>query len=119
MKEVPKKLVVIGAGYVGSELGSAYANFGTEVTFLEGAKDILSGFEKQMTQPVKKGMKEKEKVTTVLPNAFATHPLKALFPKNKEDATAVILTANHFLRVQIKLMVVSIQHRCNGQTKNK
>src|SRR5690606_1679977 len=34
LKEIPKKLVVIGAGYVGSELGTAYANFGTEVTFL-------------------------------------------------------------------------------------
>ncbi|WP_337017202.1 dihydrolipoyl dehydrogenase [Oceanobacillus massiliensis] len=59
LKEIPKKLVVIGAGYVGSELGSAYANFGTEVVFLEGAKDILSGFEKQMTQLVKKRLKNK------------------------------------------------------------
>lgn len=59
LKEVPEKLVVIGAGYVGSELGSVYANFGTEVTFLEGTKDILSGFEKQMTQLVKKRLKKK------------------------------------------------------------
>ncbi|SHG24101.1 dihydrolipoyl dehydrogenase [Ornithinibacillus halophilus] len=59
LKEIPKKLVVIGSGYVGTELGTAYANFGTEVTFLEGAKDILGGFEKQMTQLVKKGLKKK------------------------------------------------------------
>lgn len=59
LKEVPKRLVVIGGGYVGSELGSVYANFGTEVTFLEGAKDILGGFEKQMTQLVKKRLKKK------------------------------------------------------------
>ncbi len=59
LKEIPKKLVVIGAGYIGSELGTAYLNFGTEVTFLEGAKDILGGFEKSMTQVVKKGLKKK------------------------------------------------------------
>ncbi|MCO4328934.1 dihydrolipoyl dehydrogenase [Staphylococcus hyicus] len=59
LQEVPEKLVVVGGGYIGSELGTAYANFGTEVTILEGAKDILGGFEKQMTQPVKKGMKAK------------------------------------------------------------
>ncbi|MFC3040191.1 dihydrolipoyl dehydrogenase [Virgibacillus xinjiangensis] len=59
LKEIPKKLVVIGGGYVGTELGSAYANFGTEVTILEGAKDILGGFEKQMTQLVKKRLKNK------------------------------------------------------------
>src|SRR5699024_11974469 len=32
LEEAPEKLVVIGGGYIGTELGSAYANFGTEVT---------------------------------------------------------------------------------------
>ncbi|GGA97903.1 dihydrolipoyl dehydrogenase [Macrococcus hajekii] len=59
LPEVPKKLIVVGGGYIGSELGTAYANFGTEVTILEGTKDILGGFEKQMTQIVKKGLKAK------------------------------------------------------------
>src|SRR5699024_8809717 len=59
LKEIPKKLVVIGAGYVGTELGTAYANHDSEVTFIEGAKDILGGFEKQMTQLVKKDLKKK------------------------------------------------------------
>ncbi|MFO3688158.1 dihydrolipoyl dehydrogenase [Staphylococcus felis] len=59
LDEVPKKLVVVGGGYIGSELGTAYANFGTEVTILEGAKEILGGFEKQMVAPVKKAMKAK------------------------------------------------------------
>ncbi|MBY7143774.1 dihydrolipoyl dehydrogenase [Virgibacillus sp. NKC19-3] len=65
LKEVPKKMVVIGGGYVGTELGSAYANFGTDVTILEGADDILGGFEKQMKQVVKKRLKQKDvKVVT-------------------------------------------------------
>jgi dihydrolipoamide dehydrogenase len=59
LKELPKKLVVIGGGYIGTELGSAYANLGSEVTIIEGADDILAGFEKQMTQMVKKGFKKK------------------------------------------------------------
>ena len=59
LKDVPKKLVVVGGGYIGSELGTAFANFGSEATILEGAKDILGGFEKQMTQIVKKGLKAK------------------------------------------------------------
>lgn len=59
LKEIPKKLVVVGGGYIGTELGTAYANFGTEVTVLEGTKDILGGFEKQMTQLVKRNLKKK------------------------------------------------------------
>jgi len=56
---VPENLVVIGGGYIGTELGSAYANLGSQVTIIEGGKDILAGFEKQMTQVVKKGLKLK------------------------------------------------------------
>lgn len=59
LQEVPKKLVVIGGGYIGTELGTAYANFDTEVTILEGTKDILGGFEKQMSSVVKKRLKKK------------------------------------------------------------
>ena len=59
LKEIPKSMVVIGGGYIGTELGSAYANFGTKITILEGAKEILGGFEKQMTAIVKRRLKKK------------------------------------------------------------
>ncbi len=60
LEEVPEKIVVIGGGVIGIELGGAYANFGTQVTILEGADDILSvGFEKQMSALVKRSLKKK------------------------------------------------------------
>ncbi|WP_174613112.1 dihydrolipoyl dehydrogenase [Virgibacillus ihumii] len=59
LDEIPEKMVVIGGGYIGTELGTAYANFGTEVTVLEGTKEILGGFEKSMKQVVKKRLKKK------------------------------------------------------------
>ncbi len=68
LKEIPESLVVIGGGYIGTELGSAYANFGTKVTIVEGAEDILATFEKQMRSVVKKRLKKKgaEVVTNAL-----------------------------------------------------
>ncbi|WP_078547408.1 dihydrolipoyl dehydrogenase [Litchfieldia alkalitelluris] len=59
LQEIPKRLIVIGGGYIGTELGTAYANFGTEVVILEGADEILSGFEKQMSSLVKRKLKKK------------------------------------------------------------
>ncbi|WP_433749333.1 dihydrolipoyl dehydrogenase [Falsibacillus pallidus] len=59
LKEVPKKMVVIGGGYIGTELSSAYANLGSEITILEGADEILGGFEKQMSSLVKRNLKKK------------------------------------------------------------
>src|SRR5699024_204813 len=68
-EHVAEKLVVISGAYVGTELGSSYANFGTEVSILEGTPDILGGFEKQMTQLVKKNLKAKN--ATVVTKAMA------------------------------------------------
>lgn len=59
LKEVPKKMVVIGGGYIGIELSSAYAGFGTEVTILEGTPSILPAFDKRLIAPVKKRLKAK------------------------------------------------------------
>ncbi len=62
LPEIPKKIVVIGGGYIGMELGTAYANFGTEVTILEAGKEILAGFESSMSSIVKRGLKKKGNV---------------------------------------------------------
>lgn len=59
LQEIPQKVVVIGGGYIGTELGGAYANFGTQVTILEGTDEILNGFEKQMSALVKRNLKKK------------------------------------------------------------
>ncbi|OAH53641.1 MULTISPECIES: dihydrolipoyl dehydrogenase [Bacillaceae] len=69
LQEIPKKLVVIGGGYIGSELSTAFANFGSEVTILEGAPEILGGFEKQMSAIVKRSMKKKG--VTIVTKAMA------------------------------------------------
>ncbi len=59
LTEVPKELVVIGGGYIGSELAGAYANLGAHVTILEGTDSILPNFEKDMVQLVTKNFKAK------------------------------------------------------------
>ncbi|KAL2922248.1 Dihydrolipoyl dehydrogenase 1 mitochondrial [Bienertia sinuspersici] len=41
LKEIPKKLVVIGAGYIGLEMGSVWGRIGSEVTVVEFASDIV------------------------------------------------------------------------------
>jgi dihydrolipoamide dehydrogenase len=43
--KVPKRLIVIGAGVIGLELGSVYARLGTEVTVLEYLDGIAPGMD--------------------------------------------------------------------------
>lgn len=70
LPEIPKKLVIIGGGVIGVELGTAYANFGTEVTILEGSDELFAGaFEKQMSSIVARNLKKKG--ADIVTNALA------------------------------------------------
>ena len=48
----PKRLVVVGAGYIGLELGMAYRKLGVEVTVVEAAQRVLPSYDEELTQPV-------------------------------------------------------------------
>ncbi|KFZ41460.1 MULTISPECIES: dihydrolipoyl dehydrogenase [Thermoactinomyces] len=58
LQEVPGRLVVVGGGYIGLELGTAYAKLGAEVTILEGAKSILPGSDPALTKMVMRRLKQ-------------------------------------------------------------
>ncbi|MBS0507907.1 MAG: dihydrolipoyl dehydrogenase [Proteobacteria bacterium] len=49
---LPKRLVVVGAGYIGLELGMAYRKLGVEVTVVEALQRVLPGYDEELTQPV-------------------------------------------------------------------
>ncbi len=53
LMEVPKRLAVIGAGYIGLEIGTAFAKLGSEVTQIEAADRILPQFDDRLTRPVR------------------------------------------------------------------
>ncbi|MEG0328704.1 MAG: dihydrolipoyl dehydrogenase [Erysipelothrix sp.] len=69
LKEIPKKLVVIGGGYIGSELAGVYANLGSEITILEGAPSILPQFDKDMIKLVTNEFEKKN--VKIVNNAMA------------------------------------------------
>ena len=57
-RELPNKLVVIGAGYIGMELGMAYARMGSEVVFVEALDRILTLFDRPLLKPVEQWLKQ-------------------------------------------------------------
>jgi len=57
LAEVPGKLVIVGAGYIGLELGIAYRKFGADVTIVEAQPDILPSYDAQLVGPVKHWLK--------------------------------------------------------------
>ena len=50
LKSIPKKLVVIGAGVIGLEMGSVYARLGAEVTVIEYLDAITPGMDAEVAK---------------------------------------------------------------------
>jgi len=58
LKTLPKKLVVVGAGYIGLELGIAFRKLGAEVTIVEALDRILPLYDAELVAPVTKWLKQ-------------------------------------------------------------
>jgi dihydrolipoamide dehydrogenase len=56
-KTVPGKLVVVGAGYIGLELGIAYAKLGAQVHVVEAQQRILPAYDADLSRPVAHALK--------------------------------------------------------------
>ncbi len=52
LAKVPGKLAVVGGGYIGLELGTAFAKMGTKVTIVEAMERILPQYDAELTRPV-------------------------------------------------------------------
>jgi dihydrolipoamide dehydrogenase len=55
--ELPKRLVVVGAGYIGLELGIAYRKLGAEVAIVEATPRVLPAYDEELTRPVLAALK--------------------------------------------------------------
>jgi dihydrolipoyl dehydrogenase len=55
---VPEKLVVIGGGYIGIEIGTLYAKLGSKVTVVEALPNILAGNDPEIVQLVARKLKK-------------------------------------------------------------
>ena len=56
--QVPKKMIVVGGGYIGLEMGSVWSRLGTEVHVVEFLENITSGMDKEISQEFMKILKK-------------------------------------------------------------
>jgi dihydrolipoamide dehydrogenase len=79
LPEIPDRLLVIGGGYIGLELGQVYAALGSRVTVVEMTDGLLPGADRDLVQPL---VRRCEKM-------FAAIHLKSKVTALKESANAI------------------------------
>lgn len=99
--KVPKKLVVIGAGVIGLELGSVYARLGSEVTVVEFLDHVTPGMDSEVSRQFQKMLKKQglefimgaavQKTEATKSKAKVTYKLRSDESEHVLDADAVLL----------------------------
>ncbi len=86
LSKVPKKLVIIGGGYIGLEMGSVWSRLGTEVTVIEYLDHITPGMDREVSN-------EFQKILTKQGIKFKLNS-KVNSVKNQKDSVIIEYTDN-------------------------
>ncbi|HVS39032.1 MAG TPA: dihydrolipoyl dehydrogenase [Gemmataceae bacterium] len=101
LEDVPNRLLVVGGGYIGLEMGYVYAAFGSKVTVVELTDGLLPGCDRDLVKPLQKrleGLFEKIYLNTKVAKLEETPKgIKAVLEgadvKEKEPLFDRVLTA--------------------------
>lgn len=84
LNEIPKNLIIIGAGVIGAEMGSVFARLGSKITFIEFAETMIPTMDETMGKELQKSMKK-----DFAPNFYFNHKVT----KVENIGNEVIVTA--------------------------
>jgi len=59
LQDIPPRLLVVGGGYIGLEMGSVYAALGSEVTVVEMLSGLLPGADRDLVRPLAQRLKKR------------------------------------------------------------
>jgi dihydrolipoamide dehydrogenase len=95
LTEIPKKMVIIGGGVIGLELGSVYARLGTEIHVIEFMDRLIAGMDGDCSRELQRSLKDlgmkfylKHGVTTV--HAVGEMGVKVEFKKRDTEDIQVL-----------------------------
>jgi len=101
LSKVPKKMIVIGAGVIGLELGSVYARLGSEVTVVEFLDAITPGMDPEVQKTFQRMLKKQginfimgaavQKTETTKTKAKVTYKLRKDDSEHTLDADIVLV----------------------------
>ena len=101
LPKIPKKMVVVGAGVIGLELGSVYSRLGTEVTVIEFMDGVTPGADKDVAKTFQRILKRQgldiitgaavSKVETLKTKAKVSYAMRKDGSEKTIDADVVLV----------------------------
>jgi dihydrolipoamide dehydrogenase len=107
-REVPARLVVIGAGYIGMEIGTLYAKLGSKVAMVEALPNILPGTDPELAQVVARRLKK-------LGIETLTGAKAKSWSERGDRATVTVETAGGEVQLDADKVLVAVGRRPNSE----
>lgn len=110
LKELPRRLVVLGGGPIGCELAQCFARFGSEVTIVEMASRIMSREDEDVSQIVLEKFK-KEKISVL-----TSHVVSRVEKVERVGGGAKILVCEHQgreIKIEFDEILVAVGRKAN------
>ena len=76
LKDIPKRLLVVGGGYIGLEMACVYAGLGSEITVVEFAPGLLMAADRDLVRPLQANLAKQFKAIHVNTKVDKLEPQK-------------------------------------------
>ena len=127
LTKVPKKMIVVGGGYIGLEMGSVWSRLGTQVEVVEFLDHITPGMDREVSKEFEKILKKQgikfqlntkvEKITKSK-NFVSIDTVNKEKKKNKIDADVVLISVGRKPHTKgLNLKSVGVQTDKKGRVK--
>ncbi|MBI4425478.1 MAG: dihydrolipoyl dehydrogenase [Elusimicrobia bacterium] len=108
LPEVPQRLLVVGGGVIGLEIGTYLAKLGTKVTVAEMLPQLLTGVDPELAQPVARSL-TKLGVEVLLDSKAAS------FEEMLDGLEVVLATPQGERRIVVDKILVSVGRKPNSR----
>ena len=107
LPDVPKRLLVVGGGYIGLEMGTVYNALGSEVTVIEMTDGLLPGADRDLVKPLEKRLNGQFKSILLKTKVDALKP-------SKSGITAVVTNEAGEQNLEFDRVLIAVGRRPNG-----
>jgi dihydrolipoamide dehydrogenase len=106
LQDIPSRVLVVGGGYIGLELGTFYAKLGTRVVVVEMLEGLLPGVDKDLVRMVSRQLKK------IGVDSRLSTQVKSV-EKRAEDVEVVVVKGEEIDRIQTDKILVAVGRRPN------
>ncbi|SVD24804.1 uncharacterized protein METZ01_LOCUS377658, partial [marine metagenome] len=108
LKEVPEKLLIVGGGYIGLEMGTVYSALGSRITIVEMMDSLLPGVDRDLVRPLY------VKLTKEFESIYLNTKIISISRSGQSNCVTMMSTKQHIAESFDKVLV-SVGRRPNTQ----